>query len=318
MTPERSLVLKDSLYGESLIESPIFLNIEKSASMQRLKGLNQYGIPDNYYHKKNFSRYEHSLGVMLLLRHLGASDEEQIAGLLHDVSHRSFSHVYDWVIGNAELEDTQDNSHGDFILQSGFPSILERHGYDVNRIIDYHHFGLLERASPDLCADRIDYALREFDPETARQIFFGLTVVEGQIVTRDFKTAAAFGREYLALQINHWGGYEATARYHHFSNVLKLALERDVIRHSDFLENDEFIIKKLENSTDAEILDDLNYLKQKPLPIVDKGVVVHKKFRYIDPPFLHEGILVKLSTVDSKFVALLEEARESNRKGVLV
>ncbi len=191
--------INDRVYGKVVIEDPVLIELINSKPLQRLKGINQYGIPDTYYHKENYSRYEHSLGVMLLLKHLGSSEEEQIAGLLHDVSHRSFSHLYDWVIDNAELEDAQDNSHSDFIMRSEIPSILERHGYDANRIIDYHNFGLLERDSPDLCADRIDYALREFEPETAKQIFNGLIVVDRQIVTRDFETAYVFGREFLAL-----------------------------------------------------------------------------------------------------------------------
>lgn len=318
MTVERQFVLKDSIYGDSLVETPVILDIVDSTSLQRLKGLNQYGIPNEYYHKMNYSRYEHSLGVMLLLKHLSASEEEQIAGLLHDVSHRSFSHVYDWVMGSAKLEDAQDNSHNDFILSSKIPNILGKYGYYVNRIVDYHHFGLLERESPNLCADRIDYALREIKPETARQIFRGLIVFDGQIVTKDFTTAANFGREFLSLQINHWGAYEAAARYYHFSNVLRLALQRGVITHSDFLKDDEYVVKKLENSGNREILDGLDYLRQKPLPVVEKGKIVHKKFRYIDPPFLYNGDLVKLTSVDMEFVALLEKARESNKKGVLV
>lgn len=66
--------------------------------MQRLKGISQFRIPDKYYFKDNYSRFEHSIGVMVLLGKLGASQEEQIAGLLHDVSHKAFSHVYDWVV----------------------------------------------------------------------------------------------------------------------------------------------------------------------------------------------------------------------------
>ena len=37
---------------------------------------------------------------MLLIKKLGGSVEEQIAGLLHDVSHTAFSHVIDYVFDN--------------------------------------------------------------------------------------------------------------------------------------------------------------------------------------------------------------------------
>jgi len=50
------------------------------------------------------TRFDHSVGVMLLIRKLGAGSspasallKEQVAALLHDVSHTAFSHVIDYV-----------------------------------------------------------------------------------------------------------------------------------------------------------------------------------------------------------------------------
>ena len=43
------------------------------------------------------TRYEHSVGVMLLARRVGGGLREQVAALLHDVSHTAFSHVIDHV-----------------------------------------------------------------------------------------------------------------------------------------------------------------------------------------------------------------------------
>ena len=94
-----TLLAGDRIYGEKRIENPVISALVLSEPMQRLKKLNQFGLPDEFYHLKGFSQYEHSLGVMYLLQHLGTSEEEQVAGLLHDVSHRAFSHVYNWVVG---------------------------------------------------------------------------------------------------------------------------------------------------------------------------------------------------------------------------
>ena len=102
------MVIHDSVYGGTDITSEVILELINARSIQRLKGIAQYGIPDEFYHRKNYSRYDHSVGVMLLLKRLGASEEEQIAGLLHDVSHTAFSHVIDWVVGEGGAEGYQD------------------------------------------------------------------------------------------------------------------------------------------------------------------------------------------------------------------
>lgn len=309
---------EDRIYGERRIEDPVITVLISSEPMQRLKKLNQFGLPDEFYHLKGFSRYEHSLGVMYLLQHLGASKEEQVAGLLHDVSHRAFSHVYDWVVGTAGKEDSQDNGHEQFIRGSEIKSILEKHGYSVDMITDYHHFGLLERESPDLCADRVDYVLREIEPGLAKEIFNGLRVFSGQIVCVDKSTASKLGRAFLSRQIDHWGGYEGVSRYSLFSTALKRALELGIIQKQDFLTDDDYIMKKLEASQDKPVLGTLLYLRQNPLPRATEGQTVTKKFRFIDPSFISEDKLVRLTEADDEYRRLLDNARLVNKKGIVV
>jgi len=79
------MLIKDKIFGKVKINEPVLLELLKSPPILRLKSISQFGVPDKYYHIKNFNRYEHSMGVMILLRKLGATPEEQIAGLLHDV-----------------------------------------------------------------------------------------------------------------------------------------------------------------------------------------------------------------------------------------
>src|SRR4030043_89369 len=159
---ERKMKINDTLYGEERINEKVLIELINSNPVQRLKKLNQWGIPEKYYHKKKgFSRYEHSIGVLVLLRKLGADLSEQVAGLLHDVSHTAFSHVGDWVIGDLVKEDYQDKTHISFIRNSEIPSILERNNFSYIQISNIEDFSLLEREAPSLCADRIDYALRD-------------------------------------------------------------------------------------------------------------------------------------------------------------
>src|SRR5258708_5737147 len=128
-----TLIFNDQIYGQVEIIEPVLIEIIQSEEIQRLKGINQYGLPDHlYHHKKGFSRFTHSVGVTLLLKHLDASLEEQVAGSLHDVSHRTFSHLYDWVMTDhtqpGVKEDLQDQNHINFITSSNIPQILDKFG----------------------------------------------------------------------------------------------------------------------------------------------------------------------------------------------
>lgn len=311
------MIIHDRVYGQVNIDSEVIQELINSKPMQRLKGIGQYGIPDAYYHHKNYSRYDHSVGVMLILRRLGASEEEQIAGLLHDVSHTAFSHVIDWVVSEGGAEGYQDEQHSQYVLSSEMPGIIEKYGYSVDRIIDCHNYGLLERDAPDLCADRIDYSLREFPKDIAVACVAALTAVDGRIVFANKEAAALFARSYLKLQTEHWGGFEAVARYRIFANVLRQALDDGLVDMMDFWQDDAYVLEKLAKSDKIQPI--LNVLKNKSLDHLNKSdAIVYKKFRHVNPHFVHEGLLVQLADADPGFASELQQAREINKLGVIM
>lgn len=151
---------KDRIFGEVEINEPVILDLIESPSMQRMKGIDQHGYFEPYFPGMTFKRFEHSVGVFILLKKFGASLEEQIAGLIHDVSHTVFSHVGDYIYGFEMNQGFQDNCFGEFVKNSEIPKILEKYGIDYKYIINEKNFPLKERGLPDLCADRIDYFLR--------------------------------------------------------------------------------------------------------------------------------------------------------------
>ncbi len=317
--------IRDNIYGEFDINEPVLTDLLNSPSMLRLKKISQFGIPDKYYILKNFDRYEHSVGVMLLLRKLGASLEEQAAGLLHDVSVLAFSHITDWVFGQGRQgkEDYHDGLHQDFIRSTEIPGILAKHGFDVNKISDLDNFSLLENNSPDLCADRVDYALREFkywlNPAVVDNCIAGLIDFNGEMVFDNSGAAHDFANNYLQLQMKHWGRPDAVLRYHLFSNALKIAIDKGYINESDFYNDEELILNKM-RCGDKEIEAVLASLETGS---VDKyknnsGQKVLKKFRFVDPKVKIGNDLVRLSAVKSDFSSFLEECREINQKGVMI
>lgn len=163
LTDKSIVVINDIVYGERDITDPVILELLETPSVLRLQNISQFGVPDQYNHKKGYMRYDHSVGVMLLLRMLGAPLEEQVSGLLHDASVLAFSHVTDWIFGKGRSGDEgyHDSIHQEFIGETEIPGILMKHGLPVDRVLDEHNYKLLEKEIPELCADRVDYSLRE-------------------------------------------------------------------------------------------------------------------------------------------------------------
>ncbi len=320
--------ISDAIYGNFEITEPVILELLECPSISRIKKVSQYGIPDEYYELINFSRFEHSLGVMLLLRKLNAPLEEQIAGLLHDVSHFAFSHIADWVFADGgthgSVEDFHDRGHEVFIENTELPALLKRHGFDINKICDESNFPLLNNEIPDVCADRFDYAVQEIyrflEPKSTAKCVASVVNHNNSIVFKDQKSALRFAKLFLRLQKEHWGHSNTTARYSYFSSALKRALKLNIIVKEDFYLTDDHIMARILNAHDPEIDNILSLLRDKKFyqNLKKSGQIIHKKFRYVDPLFLSDNNTLRLSEVDSEFKEIIEEARVENSKGIMI
>jgi len=290
--------IKDVVYGEEEVNEPILIELINSKEIQRLKGISQFGIPEEYYHMPCFSRYDHSIGVMILLRRLGANLKEQIAGLLHDASHTAFSHTIDWVLGDPSKGDFQDSNHIQFIENSSIPRILEKYDCNYKEVSNIKKFSLLENEHPNLCADRVDYTLREIvlmrKKEDSNFILSSLTNHDGEIVLNSEKSARLFEGYYRRFNKFNWNSPRSKARYEILSRVLKKALSENMINMEDLMQDDNHVIKIIKDKGDEFMLKDLENLKKnKPVDILPKK----GKLRYVDPKIVFEGSLKKLSQI---------------------
>src|SRR3989344_1108639 len=318
------MLINDKIYGEFNISEPVLVELIRSDEIRRLRKINQVGLLDKHCDHPNFKRYNHSIGVMLLLKRLDASLEEQIAGLLHDVSHTAFSHIYDWVVGSNADEDFQDINHDGFLRKSSLPQILSNHGFDISDINDLEKFALLESPAPAVCADRIDYSLREFqlwaNPGAVQTCLNSLVNHDGDIVFDSFRPAYIFAMTYMKLQTEHWASASQVLKYYLFADALKIAINNGVITHEDFMVDDEHIMKKIYSADDKGTNDALAILKRDMrFEEVNEGGILlpEKKFRYVDPQFLRNEIY-RLSEVDKDYKKLIESERINNSRELRV
>lgn len=136
-----------TLFGSMEIGDQAVIDIIESQAMQRLKKINQYGIMVFLRTEPVYTRYEHSLGVFFLLSRFGASRQEAIFGLIHDVSHTVFSHVADYMHNCVcDKKSYQDTIMGWFTAHTDLYEILQKHG--LLHILDIAQFKMLKNDLP--------------------------------------------------------------------------------------------------------------------------------------------------------------------------
>lgn len=144
-----------------------------------------------------------------------------------------------------------------------------------------------------------------------------LVVYDGRIVFTSQDSALLFARQYLNLQMNHWGGFESPNYYRVLAKALKRAMKIGVLVFADLWQDDQYCLDKLITSGDEEILRLLAMLRRgtlRGLPVT--GERVPKKFRFVDPLYLAGNQLQRLSEHHEKFKKELEAARLENSLGV--
>jgi len=317
------MIITDKVYGKVEVNEPVLLQLINSKAIQRLKGIEQYGLPKTTFGFGDYTRYDHSVGVMILLKILGASLEEQIAGLIHDISHTAFSHVIDRAIGDTLSEDFQDNAFEKFLKNSDIPKILKKHKYDVSDFLNLHKFPLLEQPAPHLCADRIDYILREMkewiEGDKVEFLLNQFTIYNDRIAFDDKKAATIFATTYMTIQKKHWINTDVLVQDEVFSGMLREALKKKTITMNDMFTTDKEVIKKLKKAGYSEMFDTSGKLRKHKFEISENGKVhLLKKFRHVDPEIFEDGQVKKLSQLDASFRDLLKDEEQRIKKGIRV
>ncbi|MFE7374137.1 HD domain-containing protein [Bacillus cereus] len=320
------MIISDVLYGEFEVDQ-VLEELILSKSVQRLKGIHQAGASYLMNEKWNVTRFDHSVGVMLLVKKLGRSVEEQIAGLLHDVSHTAFSHVIDYVFDN-EDESYHEEIFSSVVKNSEIPAILVKHGYNYEDILlDDSKWTLLERSAPELCADRVDYTLRDMYTygyiflEEVHSFLEDVIAVEGKMVLQSIEMAEWFTETYYKDVIDFFMKPINIYGNEMLAKTLKLALHKKVIHADDFLLEDDELISKLQQCNDPEVEDLLSKVHPNVKVKEDRNDYdLHKKnkVRLIDPPLLREGEVVLSSVVSENIRKMSGVAYEKAVRGMYV
>ena len=297
----------DSIYGPTAITEPVLLDLIDSQAMQRLKGVLQHGISGLIGITDAVTRFDHSLGSMLLVRRLGGSLAEQIAALLHDASHTAFSHVIDYVFNDHNGQSYHDRIKKTYLQKTDVPGILAGHGYDWTKFLHEENFPLLEQPAPRLCADRVDYFLRDSEGlglATADDIAFvlrHLVVGNGRIATDDLDAARWLGYTFIKADDASWANFFEVGIYELTAQAIRAGLQVGAISEDDFRGTDASLWAKLHDHAHEGLQKQLALVSPHTIIVWDAespDFWVSTKIRSIDPDVVVEGVLRPLSTLD--------------------
>jgi len=252
---------------------------------------------------------------------LGGSLEEQIAALLHDVSHTAFSHVIDYVFDGHNTQSYHEEMKLAFVSGTDIPVTLEKYGYNWLYFMDETNFPLLEQDLPHLCADRLDYFMRDArdlglasDAEIAT-ILRHLHAFEGQIVTDDIDSARWLGYTFIAADKASWANFREVGLYELAARAIRRGLQIGVIDETDLWGTDLPAWEKLMGSSDPQLQYDIQRVHVDTCfewNEVEPDFRVSTKLRSIDPDLLMHSNVQPLSAVDSDFALYRTEYLAQN------
>jgi HD superfamily phosphohydrolase len=241
--------VEDEIYGQFEV-APVLEELINSAPVQRLKNVHQGGAIFLVNPAIKHTRYEHSIGVLFLVKYFGGGIEEQIAALLHDVSHTAFSHVADYVFENGN-EDYHETIFNEVINRSEIPNILNKYGFDM-ATLTRNDYTILERELPDLCADRVDYTLRDLyhakliDKADVQKFLKELSVQGGYMVVKSEKAGNWIKEQFQRLNDAYFKKPEHIYANLQLAQLIKDALDKKLLQKSDLLCDDFEVLHKLE------------------------------------------------------------------------
>jgi HD superfamily phosphohydrolase len=297
------VIIRDKLYGEHIIIEPVLIELLQSPELSRLKGVCQHGVTSLLGFGPKVTRFEHSVGAFLLVRKVGASVEEQVAALLHDISHTSLSHVVDYALSQPGEDSYHEVHKSRYLKTTQLPQTLTRHGFGDLKALDEELFPLVEQPSPHLCADRLDYSLRDslafgkFSLEKIQKVFDSLkaapdpTSPNRLLVLDDPQLALALARAYLATDRDVWSNRSHANIYKRTGRIIKELVESGRVKEQAlWVLSDADFWALMRREATPEILSELDRLETEGLPDENSLRLPREtRIRTLDPDICQGG-----------------------------
>lgn len=281
--------------------------------LTRLKGIGLFcGVDYScLFHPHTFySRYDHSVGVALIIWRFTKNKEATLAGLFHDVSTPVFSHAIDFKNKDYLNQESTEKENAQMILKDEIlQKQLQKDNIDPYKIIHDSDYPIANLKTPKLCADRLEYmfATGYFLTDS-----FNLASIEKCIDDIEIQNEGELGFKHQEIATHFFHGCLVNTKLflkpydkitlQILANITDLALEKRFIYPEDLYQKSEIeIINIFKNSIDSDI-QKLYHLLTKQTIILTQETEMENAFcmkidvkrRYVDPLIKNQ----RLSSID--------------------
>ncbi|MCR4741857.1 MAG: hypothetical protein K5866_03170 [Treponema sp.] len=231
--------------------------------MQRLSGVGLLCGSDwtKLFHNRFFySRLDHSIGVALIIWNFTHDKAQTLAGLFHDVSTPTFSHVSDFRKGDALTQTITEEDNSSLVRKDlTLTKLLEEDGIKVEQVENYHIYPVADNEIPQLSADRLEYmfpsgAVLEgsWNLEEIEKTYRDIVVLKNEsnqdeLAFKSLEIAQNYCKKFCMtghlLQMN-----EDKMTLHLLGQIMNRAVEEGLLQEEDFMQLSESqIIEKIDN-----------------------------------------------------------------------
>lgn len=246
-------------------EIPDFLTEAADApAMLRLQnvGMNcgcEYTNFPDFAHLAPYSRFDHSMGVALIVWHFTQNSAQAMSGLLHDIATPTFAHVVDFLHGDHMTQESTESATSAMIrADANLCATLERRQLPFEAVEDYHRYPIADNDSPKLSADRLEYTLGNgvnfglITKAQAAALYADLTVGtnesgQTELVFRTPDIGLRFAQTALKCSEIYISDADRYAMQI-LSELLKQAIDGGILEEADLWQQESAVIAKLQDS----------------------------------------------------------------------
>lgn len=238
--------------------------IQEFANVKEMKRLKEVGMNCGCEYTSfplfkdipSYSRYDHSVGVALIVWHFTKDKAQTIAGLLHDIATPVFAHTIDFLNGDHERQESTEDFTRKMIEESSeIQALLKQYEIELEAVVDYHDYPIADNDSPKLSADRLEYSLGNMlnygfcELHELERFYQDLMVgineeQELELMFQHPEIAVQFNRKVIETS-NVYIADEDRFAMQTLANLIKEAVERKFITKEDLYRTEPEVIEKI-------------------------------------------------------------------------